>query len=278
MGNSKDKIQISKVKNTIDVWNLRNSFFNLQCSQSHHGGIIFIGTKKNENLLQSSYPNPAPRIIMNPWYGGIHTFINTKKVFIGNLWKEHFTFKKYSKRKWQGIQAKTILKQPDSMYHNLQIFTRYMTQPGSNILLVQQEVIPTKNQIGTLDLGLYFQPTEISNLYYRELGNDRFSVYTPKENTFALSPIYQGCILQSEKTKQYLVFKNIPNSQTQTKSRIGYFHLPEFGGFTFSITQIPIYPQKKVTQLYAIILNPKNLEESKDYIRVNTDFGFRDSP
>ncbi len=91
---------------------------------------------KGAEQLQSAYPKARPYVWLNPWFGGVHPFLNwvgdsklSKEQFRGDLVE-----RKGAGKKWYGVRVVTDFTDKDRCWLRLQ--TEYLTTGESNVVAV----------------------------------------------------------------------------------------------------------------------------------------------
>ncbi|HLV79347.1 MAG TPA: hypothetical protein VKT32_03665, partial [Chthonomonadaceae bacterium] len=116
---------------------IENGFLRLRCAPAHLGALIAL-ERNGVNHLFSSYPAPGPFEQYNPWFGGVHPYIN----WIGEsqrMAKERFDGTPVERTGecgllWKGVRVASDLEDKEWRFARLEI--EYLTLPGSNLAAV----------------------------------------------------------------------------------------------------------------------------------------------
>lgn len=115
---------------------VQNGLFEYRVSASFLGSVTALSTQ-GKNHLHSSYPNPGPFVWSNPWYGGIHPYLD----WMGDeqLTREEFTGEQIEivgdqGNVWKGVRVTCRPKHRNLRW--LKIEADYLTLPASDLMAV----------------------------------------------------------------------------------------------------------------------------------------------
>ena len=149
---SKGRVQIQENEN--DTINVDNGVIAYQVAPSFLGSVISIKTG-GINHLHSTYPKPQPFLWANPWYGGIHPFI--EETTDDSLSREKFTgypvaISGETGLQWSGVRVQCAPKHRDLRW--LKLETDYLTLPGSDLVAMVSRWINLTDARQTVHGGL----------------------------------------------------------------------------------------------------------------------------
>ena len=138
-----------------DQIRVNNGLLEFVVSSKHLGGITSLKFDGKENVY-SSYPEPHPFRYSNPWYGGIHPYLN-ESVTDTTLTREQFTSAPIvvtgtSGLEWTGVKVTCMLTHKNWKW--LKVEVDYLTLPGSNLVALRTRWINTDSASHKLHGGM----------------------------------------------------------------------------------------------------------------------------
>jgi len=111
-----------------------NGFLTLKIAPGFFGSAYAL-ERGGVNHLRTGYPQAGPFVWLNPWYGGIHPFVNWPGE--QRFAREKFTgqFRTRTGQRgltWQGVKVACDVEHKD--YRWLRLEAEYLTRPGSNLV------------------------------------------------------------------------------------------------------------------------------------------------
>lgn len=252
--NSKLKEAIVQ-ENGLETWKIDNGVIQFKASPNFFPALHSLSYQGHE-WLNTSFPNPGPKLWWNPWSGGITSGLAAIRPYSLAKEKTIASFTSLIDNKgnhWQGIKLSTSIVENDD-YKGLKFHQYFLTLPGTPVLChvseVQQETGKLLNNKAWITDGFFMPGATVEDnwaKFQNQAGNWTKLVAGKDENDFSVERnMLIGCknrkeqlqvISSSEKTareayinKEILLHVNeekltIPSGKTQ-------FTTPSFYIFT----------------------------------------------
>ena len=124
----KISVEISGEEALVD-----NGYLQFKASASYAAAIHSMRIGETENAY-TAYPEKGILEWYNPWFGGVRPRLS---VGTDNLWREKWSIAEASLGEWRGIALETtVIHEKNEKYRQLKITQKYLTIPGSNVIML----------------------------------------------------------------------------------------------------------------------------------------------
>jgi ribosomal protein S18 acetylase RimI-like enzyme len=140
LGSSGSSVKVSKEREKdCLVFRVKNGVLEFAVSPDFGGCLFSLKNRRSTELLNSAFPTPTPKIFFQNYWGGVQPIISgvDEDPFKSEINKEKMTAAACTAGSlWKGVEVKWrgTLRQS---YRGVQFVLRYLTAPGSPLVLVE---------------------------------------------------------------------------------------------------------------------------------------------